>query len=83
MSKINYDDALKLKIGDTLYEYGYGMSIESTVSTQPTEVPNGDDDTMVKWEAVTKDGTVVNYGISREYQHYGPNVYTYQAYDCW
>lgn len=82
--KLNCDEALKLRVGDKLWEYAYGLCLESIVSSLPKEVCNGDDDTGVEWKSkiINDKGeeTVIDYFISRKYQHYGPNVYTYKAY---
>lgn len=79
MSKLNYDDMLALKIGTKLYEYAYGVEIISTVVGKPYVDYTGDNE-FVHVPVVTEDGEEFEYGVNKKYQHYGPNVYNYEAY---
>ncbi len=65
-----------IKVGDIIYEFGYGIGIESKVITKPKWDGEG---YAWKSEKVT-DGKIINYYVSQEHSHYGPNLYDYKAY---
>lgn len=74
-----------IKIGDVHYEYEYGQELVVTVKTLPVKEER-EDDNYWTWTSETKEGKVVEYGVSDKYSHYGPNIYTYPAYrtlDSW
>lgn len=77
MSKLNYDDMLALEVGTKLYEYSYGVEIISTVVDAPYIDSTGE---FVHVPVVSEDGEEFEYGVNKKYQHYGPNVYNYEAY---
>lgn len=77
MSKLNFDDLMSLKVGDKLYEYGYGLEIELTVNRSPEIDDSGK---YASVECKSKSGDLFTYGINKDYQHYGPNIYKYKAY---
>jgi len=66
----------EIKVGDIHYEYDYGMEIKIEVITKPVK----DSDGYWVWKSVTQRGEVVDYGVHERYAHYGPKLYTYQAY---
>lgn len=65
-----------IKLGDIHYEYGYGAELKSTVIGIPKEVEPG----YWQWINKTDNNEEVVYGVREDMGHYGPNVYTYQAY---
>ena len=74
-----------LKIGDVIYEYGYGQEMKSTVITLPVKEER-DEDNYWTWKTKTESGDEIDYGVSDKYPHYSPNIYTYPAYrdmDTW
>lgn len=77
MSKLTFDDLMALSIGDKVYEYCYGVELESTVIRVPFTEGDG---MYAKLLCKGKDGAVIEYGINKDYQHYGPNIYNYRAY---
>lgn len=79
MSKLNFNDILNLNIGDTLYEYSYGIEICSAVISNPSIDINNPDYVKVKVKD-RKTGEEFFYGVNKKYQHYAPNVYNYKAY---
>lgn len=67
-----------IKIGDIHYEYGYGLGIKSEVITLPVR----DNDGYWTWKSKNcTTGQEIDYGVSEEYPHYGPNLYDYEAYE--
>lgn len=77
-------DPKNLKIGELLYEYGYGHEIVSEVITTPIskEVDMGDKfykQWSWKSKVVDSDSTI-DYLITIGLEHYGPNIYDYPAY---
>ncbi|MDA3807632.1 MAG: hypothetical protein PF440_06945 [Thiomicrorhabdus sp.] len=69
------NEALKLEVGDKIYEYGYGLELISYVTMAPDEI-----DGKVTWKSQDAEGHDYGYMIHREHEHYGPNVYNYPAY---
>ena len=66
-----------IKIGDIHYEFDYNCGIKCEVITLPTKDENG----YWSWKSKNlKSGDIINYGISEDMQHYGPNLYDYEAY---
>lgn len=65
-----------IKIGDILYEFGYGVFIESEVISTP--VPERRKDYVYwTWQSRnTLTGEIINYGVSDIYPQYAPNIYT-------
>ena len=69
-----------IKIGDTHYEYFYGMELTCEVITLP-KFEQRDDGKYWTWQSKdTTSGRVIDYGVHEKYAHYGPNLYTYPAY---
>lgn len=66
----------EIKVGDVMYEYDYGMELKTTVTTKPQR----DSDGYWTWKAKDQRGNTIEYGVHERYQHYGPKLYTYQAY---
>jgi len=64
-----------LKIGDTIYEYEYGMGIQSEVMTLPIL-----EDGHWSWECKTRTDEKIKYMVTVGMAHYGPNIYDYKAY---
>ena len=71
---IKCSEALKLKVGDTFYEYGYGQSAMFKVATAPVQEAN-----QVKWTGADESGNIVDFMITEGHEHY-VNLYTYPAY---
>lgn len=69
-------DLKTLEVGDTIYEFEYGMHIISTVTKKPWCEGDG----QWYWEAETAKGKVINYSMHDSLSHYGPNVYDHMAY---
>jgi hypothetical protein len=80
-----------IKVGDIHYEYGYGKEIKSRVVTAPRpqiREPNEFSGEGIYWSwksvhLIGPDDTekeIIEYGVDSRYTHYGPNLYTYQAY---
>lgn len=72
-----------IKVGDIHYEYELGLGIKCEVLTLPVrnEFPN---ETAGYWSWTSKNlttGRTIEYGVSEEYPHYGPNLYDYPAYN--
>lgn len=65
-----------IKLGDVQYEYEYGHELKSTVIVLPAEIEPG------YWQWINKmdSGQRITYGVREGMGHYGPNLYTYQAY---
>ncbi len=74
-------DPEDLNIGDSLYEYEWGVVMESTVSSKPVCTFDEEGREIWDWEAThNRSGKIINYRVTQGYSHYGPNVYTYEAY---
>lgn len=70
-----------IKIGDVHYEYGYGFCIKSKVISKPIFIKNEDD--SIYWTWKSKNVTTnqeIDYGVTEDMAHYGPNLYNYEAY---
>ena len=66
-----------IKIGDLHFEYDYGIGIKCEVISLPVKESNG----YWTWKSKNcKTGRTIEYGVSEEYPHYGPNLYDYEAY---
>ena len=67
-----------LKVGDITYEYEYGCCIKAEIITLPVR----DDEGYWSWKAknVNNPEHIINYGVAEGHGHYGPNLYTYEAY---
>lgn len=79
MSKLNYEDIMKLEVGETLYEYAYGQEVKSVVIEPPYTEQDG---SYALVKVKVSDGGEFRYGAHKDYPHYGPNVYNYQAYEA-
>ena len=69
---------LALKVGTKLYEYEYGVELISTVIDKPYIDSTGE---CVHVRVVSECGDKFEYGMRKKYQHYGPNLYEYKAYE--
>jgi hypothetical protein len=68
----------EIKIGDTHYEFEYGMCIETKVLTLPVR----DDEGYWSWKSVSvKNEKIIDYGVHEKYSHYAPNLYDCIAYE--
>jgi hypothetical protein len=76
----------EIKVGDIHYEFEYGCGIKSKVLTLPVRDENGG----WSWKSerihpnpsarIDSQGKVIEYYITEDYPHYGPNLYDYEAY---
>lgn len=67
----------KIKIGDIHYEFEGNLVCKSEVLT----IPERDDKGYWTWKSKNLlSGNEINYGIDEKYSHYGPKLYTYEAY---
>ena len=72
----------EIKVGDIHYEFGYGFGIEVEVIELPVFEMREDGDTYASWKSRKKNSDqIIEYGVSEKYSHYGPNLYTYKAYE--
>ena len=70
-----------IKIGDIHYEYEYGFYMKSKVITIPIKEEREDGDHYWSWQSESlSNGKIINYGTSEKNNHYGPNLYDYEAY---
>jgi hypothetical protein len=70
-----------IRIGDIHYEYGYGCCIKSEVVTMPTATENQDGTKLWQWQSKRlSTGDIIDYAVSDKCAHYGPNLYTSEAY---
>lgn len=60
----------KLKIGDKLIEFGYGLSIKSTITTEP-KLEWG----AWIWQSEREDWKVVDYLVNLSHMAYAPDIY--------
>ncbi len=66
-----------IKRSDIHYEFAYGTGIEVEVLT----IPVRDDRGYWSWQSKNvRTGEIINYGVSEDAAHYGPNLYDYIAY---
>lgn len=66
-----------IEIGDIHYEFELNCCVKSVVITKPSR----DDDGVWSWKSKgVKHGKIINYSVNEKYQHYGPNLYDYEAY---
>ncbi len=66
-----------ITVGDIHYEYDYGVGIKVKVITKPIRNDNG----YWSWKSEQlSTGKIIDYGVSEQYSHYGPNLYDYEAY---
>jgi hypothetical protein len=66
-----------IKIGDIHYEFGYGMCIKCEVITLPVfDKEHGG----WSWKSKRSNGEPIDYFVHPDYSHYGPNLYSYEAY---
>ena len=66
-----------IKVGDTHYEFEYGMGIKCEVITLPIR----DDKGFWTWKSknITTDGEI-DYLVTEGMEHYSSNLYDYNAY---
>lgn len=65
-----------IKVGDTHYEYEYGVGIKLKVLTKPRWIEDG-----YEWKSkCIETGKIINYFINPKYSHYSSNLYDYEAY---
>lgn len=70
-----------IKIGDIHYEYEYGCCIKSTVISLPVKVTEEINEEYWTWQSKHDlSDRIIDYGVSKKYSHYGPNLYDYEAY---
>ncbi len=74
-----------IKLGDIQYEFDYGLGIKSEVIELPTFMPDitpeAEGDGMWTWKnKCVHTGEIITYGVRPKYSHYGPRVYTTEAY---
>lgn len=66
-----------IKIGDIHYEYEYGLGIKCKVISLPQRSEDG----YWSWKSKNcNSGKEIEYGVREGMVHYGPNLYTYEAY---
>ena len=66
-----------IKIGDIHYEYDLGMGIKVEVITLPVRSESG----YWTWKSKqVSTGKEIDYGVTEGLEHYGPNLYDYEAY---
>ncbi len=74
----------ELKIGDTLYEYGYGLELITKVITTPISTDIEINNKLYKqwsWKSMVQNSNaIVDYVITEGMEHYGPKLYDYPAY---
>ena len=67
----------EIKIGDIHYEYESNLGIIVEVLTLPIR----NDDSQWTWTSKKiNDGKIINYLVTEGMEHYGPNLYTNEAY---
>jgi hypothetical protein len=67
----------KIEIGDIHYEYEYGTGIKCEVISKPVRSEAG----YWTWQSKNVyNGDIINYGITEDSAHYGPNLYDNEAY---
>ena len=68
----------EIEIGDILYEFEYGLGIESKVLTKPELTEDGN----YQWISENvKTKKEITYVVNPEYPHYAPNLYNNKAYN--
>ncbi len=66
-----------IKIGDKHFEFEMGLGIKCEVITLPVR----DNEGLWTWKSKNLNtGKEINYAVREGYSHYGPNLYTYEAY---
>ena len=66
-----------IKVGDIHHEFQYSFGIKCEVITKPKLT-----DTLWEWKSKNiKTGLIINYAVDKEHAHYGPKLYSYEAYD--
>lgn len=66
-----------IKIGDIHYEFEYNIGMKLEVITLPEKNESG----QWVWSSRNlKSGNIVNYLVTPGLEHYGPNLYDYEAY---
>ena len=66
-----------IKIGDIHYEYDMGMVVKVEVTSLPVKSDEG----KFTWESKNVlTGKEVHYLLTPGFEHYGPNLYDYEAY---
>jgi hypothetical protein len=67
-----------IKVGDVLYEFGYGCCIKTKVISLPKYDKTG---RAWTWKAESLyDGREIKYLVDPKYPHYSSNLYTNEAY---
>lgn len=70
-----------IKIGDIHWEFEYGCYIRSKVLTLPVVIITTDGDPQWSWTSQhLKSDRIIEYMVTEGLSHYGPNLYTYEAY---
>lgn len=68
----------EIKLGDVHYEFEYGVGVKSEVISLPVR----DEEGYWSWKSRNlKTGRELEYGVKEGMGHYGPNLYTYPAYE--
>lgn len=66
-----------INIGDIHYEFEYGIGTKCKVISKPRRNKEG----KWTWQAENlKNGSVIDYLVTEGFEHYGPNLYDYEAY---
>jgi hypothetical protein len=67
-----------IKIGDIHYEFEYNCGIKCAVIASPIR----SDDGQWRWKSKNvKTGQEIDYLVTDGFEHYGPNLYDYMAYN--
>jgi len=71
----------EIKVGDIHYEFEYGMGVKLEVLTLPVL----ENDSWTWKSKNVRTGEEVLYTVVKGFEHYGPNLYDYEAYtvNCW
>ncbi len=70
----------EIKLGDLIYEFGYGKFIQSEIITLPSKMEREDDNYWTWQSKNTLTNEIITYVVSDKYAHYGPELYNYPAY---
>ena len=71
----------EINIGDWLCETEYGHTIISIVETKPERTVTEDGDAKWRWtSSIVGAEATVDYLITENYEHYGPNLYRYEEH---
>lgn len=74
-----YKELSEMTKGQVLYDEGRYDNLRITLIEDPTETVDGEF-TQLRFQAITDDGEELRYLVTKGFEHYGPKLYTYQAY---